>query len=154
MVAPVEWRRRCHAMVLPAVAESVCAARRLIRYRTTLWACPHLYDVAAFCVSELVTNAVRHACWPEGASREITVTASIWELGPRMVVTVVDRDERLPVLAAPSFEDWSGAPQCGFGLPAVVELVREAGGDFGFAPLIDQPGKVVYIALPIRDYRR
>lgn len=153
VVSPVRWRRCCHVMVLPVAAESVGAARRLIRYRTVLWACPHLYDVAAFCVSELVSNAVRHARWPEGASREITVSASIWELGARMVVSVVDGDERLPVLAVPSFDGWSDAPQCGFGLSAVAELVREAGGDFGFAPLTDQPGKVVYVALPIKGDR-
>jgi two-component sensor histidine kinase len=141
-------------MVLPATAESVRAARRLVQYRTVLWACPHLYDVAAFCVSELVTNAVQHARWPNGAQREVIVTASVWEFGPRIVVTVADGDDALPVLAAPVWDNWSDAPECGLGLTTVVELVREVGGDFGFAHLPGRPGKVVYVALPMKDYRR
>ncbi|NYI07848.1 ATP-binding protein [Allostreptomyces psammosilenae] len=49
---------------LPAEPASVPAARRFVADALTGWRLPHLLDDATVCVSELVSNAVRHGSPP------------------------------------------------------------------------------------------
>lgn len=56
----------CAAWTFPADPGAVRAARTAVRNRLSAWNLDGLADVAALLVSELVTNALRHATGPIG----------------------------------------------------------------------------------------
>lgn len=56
----------CAAWTFPADPGAVRAARTAVRDRLAAWNLDGLADVAALLVSELVTNALRHATGPIG----------------------------------------------------------------------------------------
>lgn len=161
------WRRRQRLVRLPVDALAAAAARRAVRRSTTLWDVPQLYETAELCVSELVTNAVRHVRWPDDPLWRY-IGLSVGVEGPYFLVTVSDPDPRLPKVGASvdweSFR-WTGdggdpretvernkAPESGSGLFTVMRLVAELTGVFGFEASDDGPGKVVFFALPTADY--
>lgn len=72
------------------VPESAAAARRLLVRALELWGLPQLADTATLVLSELVSNAVRHA---SGEGMRVNVT----RVGARRVrVSVFDRDTTRP----------------------------------------------------------
>lgn len=165
-VASASWHR-CHQVFLPVVFAAPQMARRVVRIRSVLYGVPHVCETAERCVSELVTNAVTHAQWPDDPSRRY-IGLSVGVAGPYFLVTVSDLDPRLPKVGAPvdweSFR-WTGedgdadetikqnsAPESGMGLFTVANQVAEVSGEFGFEPSKDGHGKVVYVALPMTDY--
>lgn len=72
-------------------------ARQLVERACEMWRLPQLCDVAKLIISELVTNAIRHA----GGDLEVTVA-----LGERYLhMHVRDRDRRIPrIYTTDSFE--------------------------------------------------
>lgn len=160
-------RRWCHHVRLPVEVTAPAMARRVVRVRSVLCGVSHLREAAEFCVSELVTNAVKHVQWPDDSSSRY-VGLSVGVAGPYFLVTVSDPDPRLPEVGASvdweSFQ-WTSAdgdpdtrirrneaPESGLGLFTVVQRVAEKSGEFGFEPSEDGHGKVIYIALPTAVY--
>ncbi|MFZ3568612.1 ATP-binding protein [Streptomyces sp. BH097] len=87
----IEWR-------FPRHARSVARARRLFREQATSWGLPpDTTDTAELLLSELMTNAYRHAKVPPG--REIRARAFL-DGGLRVEVT--DASPALPALRTPS----------------------------------------------------
>lgn len=124
--------------------------------RATLLGVPQLYEPAALCVSELATNAIRHARWPDAAAKRRIVLV-IARTGPFFAVEVRDPDPVLPVSRAPldwDRFDWRAeqdpvAGESGLGLGLVAACVAELGGFFGAVALDGAPGKSVFFALPL-----
>ncbi|MFI9613067.1 ATP-binding protein [Streptomyces sp. NPDC052023] len=106
----IEWR-------LPRHARSVGRARRLFREQAASWALPpDLTDTAELVLSELMTNAYRHAKVPAG--REIRARCLL--TADRLRITVTDADRTLPTVAEASPEDESGR-----GLALVTVLAQD-----------------------------
>ncbi|MGX1758363.1 ATP-binding protein [Streptomyces lydicus] len=82
--------------------ESVAVARRLVRCALTAWDMEELADDGALVVSELVTNAVRHA-------RSEAIRLVVSRPGPATVrIGVVDKSKAPPRHRPPGDEDDSG----------------------------------------------
>lgn len=76
------------------VPESAARARRLVLQALDAWCLPQLADAATLVLSELVSNAVRHA---QGDGMRVNVT----RLSERRVrVSVLDRDSTRPRVQA------------------------------------------------------
>ena len=67
-----EGTERCLRLALPADVPAVRLARRATRDALTAWQLGHLEDSAVLIVSELVTNAVRHAADTGAIGLELT----------------------------------------------------------------------------------
>ncbi|WP_077801177.1 ATP-binding protein [Streptomyces sp. JHA26] len=108
----IEWR-------LPRHARSVGRARTLFREQAASWELPQdVTDTAELLLSELMTNAYRHAKVPAG--REIRARCELTE--DRLRVTVTDASEVLPTPAAARPDDESGR-----GLALVAALAADWG---------------------------
>jgi signal transduction histidine kinase len=107
---------------------SPALARQMVRDVLTDWHLPHLAEDAMIVVSELATNAVRHA------RSGLAVTLTSTQLGVR--ITVTDSSGQLPVLhrAAPSDRTGRG-----------LELVDRLANRWGVAP--GPAGKTVWAEL-------
>ncbi|MEV5159443.1 ATP-binding protein [Streptomyces sp. NPDC053728] len=84
---------------LPARYEAVGGARRFTRTTLTSWDLGDRFDDVALVVSELVTNALRHAL-PADAARErqdTTVRLHLMRWASRLVCAVRDPSEKGPV---------------------------------------------------------
>ena len=157
-LAPWQIRRCRRSMALPAEPRAALGARHAVKFACALWSATNLYDTAASCVTELVTNAVQHTAWPQDPSlRVVWLTVSV--AGPYLLVEVSDPDSRMPIAGA--HVDWDrfdwtatiaddGRGESGFGLSMVVELVREAHGEFG--AVLTATGKTVFFALPLSTW--
>jgi anti-sigma regulatory factor (Ser/Thr protein kinase) len=155
--APWQARLRRRHVRLGVEPRAAISARHAVRLVCVLWAVPHLYDTAAACVTELVSNAVRHARWaesPDGCAIDLVLSLT----GPYLLVEVRDPDSSLPVVGSPvdwSSVDWragerDGVGQSGLGLLTVMERVRECGGQFG--TVVGERGKCVFFALPVAGF--
>ncbi|MEU6664945.1 SpoIIE family protein phosphatase [Streptomyces sp. NPDC046727] len=102
-----EWR-------FDADPREVGRARRLVRERLLDWGLPHPVETAELLVSEVVTNAVRHAGGDRIALRVVRTDALLFE--------VTDEEPALPALLAAGPYDESGR-----GLRVVSRLAREWG---------------------------
>ncbi|QNS04579.1 ATP-binding protein [Streptomyces xanthii] len=110
----IEWR-------MARRARSVGRARSLFREQAGSWGLdPAVIDTAELLLSELMTNAYRHAADPPG--REVRARAIL--AGGRLRVQVTDASEVLPVVRAASVEDESGR-----GLALVAVLADEWGAE-------------------------
>ncbi|MFE7803665.1 ATP-binding protein [Streptomyces sp. NPDC057430] len=90
---------------LPFLAEvsEVAGIRRVLRRHLDLWGLPNIADVAQMCVSELVTNVIRHV----GDRTPTTLAVSM--NGARLRIEVRDPDARaLPTLLRAQEDDESG----------------------------------------------
>jgi serine/threonine-protein kinase RsbW len=91
-----------YTRTLPSSAESVEMARRLVRMAMDAWGLDDLTDSGALLMSELVTNAVKHA-----RSRAVRVTVT--RLGQdRVRIAVVDKSRELPVRQSPAENEVGG----------------------------------------------
>ncbi|MGI5256784.1 ATP-binding protein [Streptomyces angustmyceticus] len=98
--------------------ESVAVARRLVRCALTAWGMEELADDGAVVVSELVTNAVRHA-------RSEVIRLVVSRLDSATVrIGVVDKSKAPPRPRQPGTEDDSGR-----GLMLVAALADDWGTD-------------------------
>lgn len=108
----IEWR-------LPRHARSVCRARALFREQAASWELPQdVADMAELLLSELMTNAYRHAKVPAG--REIRARCVLTDA--RLRITVTDADATLPTPATARPDDESGR-----GLALVATLADDWG---------------------------
>ncbi|MFI1503343.1 ATP-binding protein [Streptomyces sp. NPDC020597] len=94
----IEWR-------LPRHARSAGRARALFREQAASWDLPQeVTDTAELLLSELMTNAYRHAKVPAG--REIWARCVVTE--DRIRVTVTDANDTLPTPGTASLDAESG----------------------------------------------
>ncbi|MEV5952857.1 ATP-binding protein [Streptomyces sp. NPDC051987] len=129
----IEWR-------LPRHARSVGRARELFREQATSWGLPQeVTDTAELLLSELMTNAYRHAKVPAG--REIWARCVVTD--DRVRVTVTDASGILPTpgtapldaesgrglaLVAAFADDWGAERRrCGIGKEMWFELALATG---------------------------
>jgi anti-sigma regulatory factor (Ser/Thr protein kinase) len=66
VIGVIDTEGDCAAWTFPADPGAVRAARTAVRNRLAAWNLDGLADIAALLVSELVTNALRHATGPIG----------------------------------------------------------------------------------------
>lgn len=124
----IEWR-------LPRHARSVGRARTLLREQATSWKLPdEVTETAVLLLSELMTNAYRHAKVPPG--REIWARCAVDE--HRVRVWVTDANDALPTPRSASLDDETGR-----GLALVAALAD----DWGAASREEGIGKTVWFEL-------
>jgi two-component sensor histidine kinase len=104
------------------------------------------HDVAAV-VSELLTNALRHAL-PEarhatapGSSGPWPIRLGLLHFGRHVVCAVADPSKAAPVSRQPDWQDESGR-----GLQVIASLSDQ----WGYCPAPAEPGKVVWAAFATR----
>lgn len=128
MPEPIEWQ-------LPRHPRSVARARTLLREQATAWKLPdEVTETAVLLLSELMTNAYRHAKVPPG--REIRARAELD--GDHLHVAVSDANDTLPTARAATLDEESGR-----GL-ALVEALAE---NWGTTPRPYGIGKTVWFVL-------
>lgn len=118
-----QWR-------LALEASEVGRARRLVRERLLQWGLPEAVETAQLLVSEVVTNAIRHAHTHHVVLRLVRTDALLWE--------VFDDDHELPVLLSAGRDDETGR-----GLRVVGALAREWGSSRS------ADGKTVWFEQPL-----
>jgi hypothetical protein len=114
---------------------SVKVARELLRATTRDWGLGRITGDAELVISELLTNALRHACGPDSLPETIHVIAL--NRGEDFVCAVGDRSERRPTLREPDF-----MAETGRGLHLVASFSRR----WGVTPV--SRGKFVWALLP------
>jgi serine/threonine-protein kinase RsbW len=97
---------RLTAVALPGIPGSVPAARRHVRAALVLHGLGEFAEDAAIIISELVGNAVRHACGNGAATIGVTLT---WAGSPPAVTVVVsDSSSQGPVRRETPADDEQG----------------------------------------------
>ena len=122
--------RRVAGWQLSGGVEEVAAARAWVREQLTVWQVQQIGELAELLVSELVTNALRHA------TRPITLTLLLLD----QIVTIAVGDGDTPL---PRLRKVSDADEGGRGLQLVAMLASR----WGARPTPD--GKVVWCDLPL-----
>jgi Histidine kinase-like ATPase domain len=120
-------------------AQSVTTARAFTMRTMLRWgAADRSHDVAGV-VSELLTNAFRHALqqpldspWPEEPSR---IRLGLVSVGYVVLCAVADPSRQAPQLRQPDWLDESGRG---------LQLVASLSDDWGYCAVPHQPGKVVW----------
>ncbi len=123
--------KRAHAHLRPDESAPI-VARQLVAKLCQAWDHAELCPIAELLISELVTNAIRHA------GTDIEVTAAIGE--HFLHLHVRDRTKQLPVL--------SGSPQAhhGRGLKLIDRLSN------GWGTTLAPYGKTVWVTLRLRPF--
>ncbi|MBC9717891.1 ATP-binding protein [Streptomyces sp. TRM66268-LWL] len=129
------------SVALPARYEAVRGARQFTRSTLTEWQLDDRFDDVALVVSELVTNALRHAL-PADTVRDdaAPVRLHLMRWSSRLVCAVRDPSQESPVSREEeAYEDFSA--ECGRGL----FLVESFADSWGWHPLAGTlGGKVVW----------
>ncbi|MBO3752947.1 ATP-binding protein [Streptosporangiaceae bacterium NEAU-GS5] len=115
-------------------ANSVKTARDVTRTTLRKWGLAELSDDAALVASELVTNAVRYALYPQGPSDDHPITLMLLRVTPHVLLAVADPSNEVPTPKEPDF-----VSEHGRGL-YIVETYSQA---WGWDPL-DEGGKAVW----------
>ncbi|MFB7496802.1 ATP-binding protein [Streptomyces sp. NPDC056161] len=89
VIGVIDTEGDCAEWTFPAHPGAVRTARRAVREQLRVWGLDSLADVAALLVSELVTNALRHATGPIGV-RLVRRAALGTALGAALRVEVSD----------------------------------------------------------------
>jgi anti-sigma regulatory factor (Ser/Thr protein kinase) len=119
-------------LALPRSPSAARAARAYVETALRIWYAPEkLIDDVALLVSEIVTNAIRHATGPQ-------LVLSMSQERDLLHCRVVDSSAELPSPRASSAED-----QAGRGL----QLVAAIASRWGTEPLVDGSGKAVWFEL-------
>ncbi|MCF2126152.1 ATP-binding protein [Strepomyces sp. STD 3.1] len=127
----IEWR-------LPRHARSVGRARALLREQAASWELPQdVTDTAELLLSELMTNAYRHARVPAG--RQIWARCVLTE--EHLRISVTDANDTLPSPATAHLDDESGRG---------LSLVTALADDWGAARRNCGIGKEVWAELTVR----
>jgi anti-sigma regulatory factor (Ser/Thr protein kinase) len=114
---------------LPSARQSARLARREVHEALDSWGLGWLEDPAVLLASELVSNAIRHAC-----HRGSEVELRIADTGAKLRIDVYDSDPRLPEL-----QMGPGLEESGLGLVLVEALAARWGATKTGA------GKVVWV---------
>ena len=123
-------------MALPAAGHAPGLARQATREVLLSWRVAHLEETAVLFVSELVTNAVRHA-----ASSGATLVLRLEAAGTSLRIEVHDADPRWPQPGTPA-----GLDESGYGFVIVDALADKWGvsetstGKAVWAELDTRPG--------------
>jgi anti-sigma regulatory factor (Ser/Thr protein kinase) len=118
-------------MTLPAAEQAAGLGRQFTREVLTSWRVGHLEEMAVLLVSELVTNAVRHAR-NRGSKLELRLEAAATSVR----IEVHDTDPRWPQPGTPT-----GLDESGFGF-VIVQALASAWG------VSETPaGKAVWVEL-------
>ena len=104
---------KCLELSLPAIPSSVRVARAAVTEAVSPFASEELAGDVRLCVSEAVTNAIRHAYGPEVAGAEVDVLVVRLEEELRVVVRDAGRGFDLP--------DADASPG-GFGLHIIARV--------------------------------
>ncbi|QES49426.1 ATP-binding protein [Streptomyces venezuelae] len=137
---------------LPARYEAVRGARSFTRSTLGQWGLDERFDDVALVVSELVTNALRHAL-PEdggrGGEQEPPVRLHLMRWSTRLVCAVRDPSEDSPGgCFSPEKTDENGDAESGRGL----FLVDSYSDNWGWHPLAGRlTGKVVWALFRLQD---
>ncbi|MFF9815465.1 ATP-binding protein [Streptomyces sp. NPDC014006] len=131
--------RHC-TVELQALPSRIGQVRRIVSAQLRYWHLDPLIDRATLGVTELLTNVHQHA------EPDKTCTVEIELMLDRLVVSVRDRDPRLPVVDATHSADTDAT--CGRGL-SMVAAVSESWG----ARPEGEDGKVVWFTLPAPSAR-
>jgi anti-sigma regulatory factor (Ser/Thr protein kinase) len=115
-------------------ADSVKTARDITRTTFSRWGFPELGDDAALVVSELVTNAVRYACYSMRGVKEHPITLMLLRLSPHVLLAVSDPSDEVPALREPDY-----VSEHGRGLHIVETYSKCWGWD-----ALDEGGKAVW----------
>lgn len=122
-------------VALDPTPESVRQAREFTRDGLTAWGLTAMYDDVGLVVSELVTNALRHAFTADSrGSRDGLITLGLLRAGGRLTCAVADPGE-----GAPTPEEAGYTAQGGRGL----HLVGAFSDSWNWAPLYGH-GKIVW----------
>ena len=130
----MEEPRQRLGMTLPAVDHSVWLARQATRAVLTAWRLAHVEESAVLLVSELVTNAVRHARGTDVIAVDLHV-APTW-----LRIEILDTDRHWPRPRVPD-----GFDESGFGFI----LVEALAGNWGVRET--DAGKAVWAELDTRQ---
>ncbi|MCZ9349509.1 ATP-binding protein [Streptomyces mutabilis] len=136
VIGVIDGEGGCAEWVFPAAPDAVRTARSLVRGTLRGWDLDDIGDLAALLVSELVTNALRHATGPIGV-RLVRRRA-----GPDGVL-LVEVSDPLPTLprtrvARPGDEDGRG-----------LQLVASSARRWGTRP--GEVGKTVWFELAVPE---
>jgi anti-sigma regulatory factor (Ser/Thr protein kinase) len=124
---------------LPAVPESVKAARDFAGARLRAWGLSAMFEDVGLVVSELVTNALRYASLPPVDAWETPFRLSLLRTGLQLTCAVTDPSDEVPVLRKPDF-----VAQTGRGL----HLVEAFSDSWNWMALGDR-GKIVWACFQI-----
>ena len=113
---------------LPPEPRQVGAGRRFVRETLAAWGQPELAAHACLLVSEILTNAVRHACQP--------IELRLHHRAGELVAEIFDDDAQLPQRMVPGLAEENGR-----GLMIVDALATDWGAR------LSGPGKVVWFTL-------
>jgi anti-sigma regulatory factor (Ser/Thr protein kinase) len=120
---------------LPAVWESVKEARDFAHEVLLSWALPRMYEDVRLVVSELVTNALRHAArYSVERHGSTPIRLSLLRTGGRLTCAVTDPGDQIPVRREPDQVSQSGRG---------LHLVEAFSDSWNWAPLAGH-GKVVW----------
>ena len=122
-------------LTLPAAGRAAGQARQATRDALAAWRVAHLEDTAVLIVSELVTNAVRHA-----RTGPLVLALRLEGAGAWLRIEVHDADARVPRQRAPD-----GLDESGFGLL----LIEALAGKWGVRQTAS--GKAVWAELDARQ---
>jgi hypothetical protein len=122
----------------PPAASSVATARTFTLRTLRRWGTADCADDVAAVVSELLTNALRHAV-PAGGAGTSPIRLGLLHPGPCVLAAVADPSNDVPVPREP---DWQA--ETGRGLLVVASLSHR----WGYCPAPDQQGKVVWATVP------
>ncbi|MFE0811808.1 ATP-binding protein [Streptomyces sp. NPDC058794] len=136
MIGVIDSEGGCAEWVFPAVPDAVRTARSRVRGALREWGLDDVGDIAALLVSELVTNALRHATGPIGV-RLVRRRA-----GPDGIL-LVEVSDPLPDpprvrVARPGDEDGRG-----------LQLVASSARRWGTRP--GEAGKTVWFELAVPE---
>lgn len=124
------------ARTLPAEVESPKIARSVTKVTLTRWNLSRLYDDAAVVVSELVTNAVRHALSP---GTHDSLRLALVRYQGHLVCMVTDPADTVPTMREPDY-----VAETGRGLHIIAAMSRA----WGWTPLRGG-GKAVWASFSI-----
>lgn len=125
---------------LAAVPESVREAREFTRDGLGIWGLAAMYDDVGLVVSELVTNAVRHAVGATAGSGETSIRLGLLRTAGRLTCAVADPSDDVPRQGEADFISQSGRG---------LHLVAAFSDTWNWTPLYGH-GKVVWAAFTVR----
>ena|SRR5487761_87494 len=117
--------------------ESVKFARDFTRITLRSWGMTAVSDDAELVVSELVTNALRHAASGRGSDRP-TITLRLLAQAPYLMCMVTDPSREIPLRRESGPEDPTGRG---------LQVIESCSSRWGWH-LLDGGGKVVWALLP------